>query len=117
MKKELTCIICPIGCQLTAEKNGDEIKVSGNTCPRGEKYAKDELICPKRTVTTTVKCSDGSVLPVKTKAPIPKEKMKECMEIINRATALLPIKLGDVIIKDVFGTDIVATTEKLTQEV
>ena len=69
MKRELTCIICPIGCQLTVEKTDDEIKVSGNTCPRGEKYAKD--IAP------------------------------------------LPIKTGDVIIKDVFGTDIIATTEKL----
>jgi len=112
MKRELTCIICPVGCQLTAEKIGEKITVSGNTCPRGEKYAIDELTNPKRTVTTTVRCTDGSVMPVKTKEPIPKEKMAECMKIVNTHIAPLPIKTGDVIIKDVFGTDIVATSEK-----
>ena len=111
--RELTCIICPIGCQLTVNQDGDKITVSGNTCPRGEKYAKDELTNPQRTVTTTVKCDDGSVLPVKTKTPIPKDKMMECMKIVNSHIAHLPIKTGDVIIEDVFGTDIIATTEKL----
>lgn len=112
MKRELTCIICPIGCQLSAEKDGEKITVTGNTCPRGEKYATDELTNPQRTVTTTVRCCDGSVLPVKTKGPIPKDKINECMRIINTHIAPLPIKTGDVIIKDVFGTDIVATAEK-----
>lgn len=113
MKRELTCIICPIGCNLTAETHGGEIIVTGNTCPRGAQYAKDELTNPKRTVTTTVMCSDKSIVSVKTKNPIPKEKMKDCMNIINSHIQDLPIKIGDVIIKDVFGTDIVATSEKL----
>ena len=113
MKRELTCIICPVGCQLTAENIDGTITVSGNTCTRGAEYAKNELINPVRSVTTTVRCSDGGVVSVKTKHPISKDKMFDCMKIINSYTADLPIKTGDVIIKNVFGTDIVATDEKL----
>lgn len=110
MKRELTCIICPIGCSLEVDiENGAVKKVKGNTCPRGKKYAETECISPMRTVTTTVRCDDGSVLPVKTDAPIPKEKMFELMEIVNNTVAHLPISLGDVIIEDVFGCNIVAT--------
>ena len=113
MKRELTCIICPVGCHLTAENVDGKIIVTGNTCERGSQYAKSELTNPVRTVTTTVRCADGSVISVKTKNPIQKSKMFDCMKIINSHTADLPIKIGDVIIKDVFGTDIIATCEKL----
>ena len=113
MKRELTCIICPVGCALTAEYVNGEIAVTGNNCKRGSEYAKNELTDPKRTVTTTVRCANGEVVSVKTKAPISKDKMSECMKIINSYTADLPIKIGDVIIKDVFETDIIATSEKL----
>ncbi|MBQ8005928.1 MAG: DUF1667 domain-containing protein [Clostridia bacterium] len=110
MKRELTCIICPIGCSLEVEiENGEVQSVKGNTCPRGKKYAETECIAPMRTVTTTVRCDDGSVLPVKTDSPIPKEKMFELMEIINNSIAHLPISIGDVIIENVFGCNIVAT--------
>ena len=55
MVKEYTCIVCPRGCHLTAEKvveNGTEtIKVEGNFCPRGVKDATEEMTCPMRTVT------------------------------------------------------------------
>ena len=109
MKRELTCIVCPIGCSLSVElDNGKVVSVSGNTCPRGEKYANEECTAPKRTITSTVKCDDGQLLPVKTDRTIPKENIFECMEIINKAVAHLPIKAGDVIIEDVFGSNIVA---------
>lgn len=109
MKRELTCIVCPIGCHITVEiENGEILSVSGNTCPRGEKYARTECIAPTRMLTTTIKCSDGSLLPVKTDNPIPKEKLFECMKIINQTIAPLPILAGDVIIEDVFGANIVA---------
>ena len=113
MKKELVCIVCPMGCSLVAEyENGKVLSVSGNTCPRGKAYAENECINPKRTVTTTVKCSDGSLIPVKTKDAIPKEKIFECMEIINKTITDLPICSGDVIIKDIYGTDIISCVNR-----
>ena len=113
MKRELTCIVCPVGCQLVAEiENGAVTSVSGNTCPRGKKYAEDECIHPMRTVTSTVKCSDGSVVSVKTDRTIPKDKIFECMKIINSTITDLPVCVGDVIIEDVFGSKVVATENK-----
>ncbi len=110
MKRKLTCIVCPLGCELQAEiENGCVLSVCGNTCPRGKKYAESECINPQRTVTSTVRCSDGSVVAVKTDRAIPKENMTECMKIINNTIAGLPISVGNVIIKDVFGANIVAT--------
>lgn len=108
-KRELTCIVCPIGCSLVAELcDGKVVSVTGNTCPRGKVYAETECVAPMRTITTTVKCKNGEMLPVKTSTPIPKEKMAEAMEIINKANPDLPISVGDVIIESVFGSKIVA---------
>lgn len=113
MERKLTCIICPLGCALTVEIEGKKvISVTGNTCPRGRKYAGSECTDPKRTVTSTVKCIDGSLVSVKTDTPIPKEKMTECMSLINKTVATLPIAIGDIIIEDVFGSRIVATQNR-----
>ena len=113
MERKLTCIVCPLGCQLTATLNGREVvKVEGNTCPRGAEYAKNECTNPQRTVTSTVRTEDGGLVSVKTDRPIPKEKMAECMALINKAVAKLPVSIGDVIVSDVFGSDIVATQNK-----
>ncbi len=110
MKRELTCIVCPIGCALTVELDGGKVvSVSGNTCPRGKAYAVDECIAPKRTLTTTVRCEGGELLCVKTATPIPKEKVHDAMKIINNAHPHLPISIGDVIIEDVYGSKVVAT--------
>jgi len=109
-KRELTCIVCPVGCSLSVELDGDKvISVSGNTCPRGLKYAEAECTAPVRTVTSTAKCEDGSVVSVKTDSAIPKEKMAECMELINKTVVKLPVSVGDVILSDVFGSNVVAT--------
>lgn len=113
MKRELTCIVCPQGCSLNIEiENGKILSVSGNTCPRGEKYAISECTNPERCVTSTVKCENGEVVSVKTDRPVPKDKVFECMEIINKQIVTLPISIGDVIISDVFGANIVATQNK-----
>jgi CxxC motif-containing protein len=111
MKRNLTCIVCPIGCSLEVEldENNNVLSVTGNTCPRGAKYAVSECTNPERVVTTTIMCDNGQVLPVKTNRPIPKSKIFECMAIINKHTCKLPISVGDIIISDVFGADIVAT--------
>ena len=109
MERKLTCIICPLGCEITVQvKDKKVISIMGNTCPRGKVYAETECVAPMRTITTTVKCKNGEMLPVKTSTPIPKEKMAEAMEIINKANPDLPISVGDVIIEEVFGSQIVA---------
>ena len=110
MKRELTCIVCPIGCSLSVDiQDGKVIDVKGNTCPRGKVYAENECVCPKRTITSSIALKNGEMLSVKTDKPIPKDKMKEVMKIINDASPVLPISVGDVIIENVFGSNIVAT--------
>lgn len=106
MKRNLTCIVCPIGCQLTATiENGTVTEVTGNTCPRGKQYAIDECTNPVRTITTTARTSNGGVIPVKTDKPIPKNLMFECMKEINRAVVNLPAGIGDVVIENILNTD------------
>ena len=113
MERKLTCIVCPLGCQLTVQLNGREVvKVEGNTCPRGAEYAHNECLSPQRTVTSTVRCENGGLVSVKTDRPIPKEKMAECMALINKAVAKRPVSIGDVIVENVFGSNIVATQNK-----
>ena len=112
MTRELTCIVCPMGCGLKVElENGNILSVSGNTCPRGKQYAINECTDPQRTVTSTMRCGNG-VVSVKTDRTISKDKMFECIKIINSHSAPLPIRIGDVIIEDVFGANIVATQNK-----
>ena len=118
MKKEtkLTCISCPLGCELTVttDESGENISVSGNICKRGEVYGIKEVTAPTRMVTSTVavRGSDKTVLPVRTKTDIPKGKIFDCMKEIIDAVADAPVDLGDVIIKDVAGTgvDVIATS-------
>lgn len=113
MTRELTCIVCPMGCTLNVELEGKNVvSVSGNTCKRGEEYAQNECTNPMRCVTSTVMTEDGTPVPVKTDRAIPKDKIAECMQKINNATARLPISVGDVIIENVFGSNIVATANK-----
>ena len=112
MKRELTCIVCPIGCQLSVTlENGVVTEVVGNTCPRGKQYAIDECTNPVRTITTTARTSDGGVIPVKTANPIPKDLMFDCMKEIDKAVVTLPAQIGDVVIKNLLGTgvDVVVT--------
>ena len=114
MKKELTCIVCPIGCRLCAEvnENNEVISVSGNTCPRGRVYAEAELTHPTRTLTTTVAVAgrDGMMLPVKTDKPISKENLLPAMEILRSVRVSLPIKIGEIVYPDLLGeANVVAT--------
>lgn len=111
MNKILTCIVCPLGCTLEVTKDeSGKVSVSGNTCPRGAVYGETELTNPQRTVTSTVRCTDGTIISVKTDRPIAKDKMEECMKMINNCNPHLPISVGDVIIDDVFGAKLVATS-------
>jgi len=112
MKRELTCIVCPIGCLLSVTlESGVVTEVTGNTCPRGKQYAIDECTHPVRTVTTTARTSDGGVIPVKTDRPIPKELMFECMQAIDSAIVSLPAHIGDIVIENLLetGANIIVT--------
>ena len=112
--RELTCVACPMGCQLTASiDNGVVVSVTGNTCPRGKKYAETECTHPVRPLTTTVKVEGGKhpVVPVKSADAIPKEKMFDCMKVLNTVCVKAPVKIGDVIVENICdtGVSIVAT--------
>jgi len=117
--RELTCICCPMGCQLKVELEGDEvISLTGNTCPRGDVYGRKEVVDPTRIVTSTVvvKNGDKARLSVKTANDIPKGKMAEVMKDIDKAVVNAPIKIGDVIIEDVAGTGVaVIATRNITK--
>ncbi|HHW48234.1 MAG TPA: DUF1667 domain-containing protein [Clostridiaceae bacterium] len=105
MIKNLTCIICPIGCNIEVEiKKGEIVSIKGYSCKRGEEYAKSECKNPLRTITTTVFTIDGKVLPVKTDKPVPKEKLFDCMKAIKSTKVSLPIEIGKVIIENIEGT-------------
>ena len=114
MKKDMTCVACPLGCQITVELEGNEvISVTGNTCKRGDAYARTEISNPVRSIHSTVKVANGEhpVVPCKTSGPIPKGAIFDVMKEINKVTVDAPVKIGDVFIADVCGTgvDIVAT--------
>ena len=112
--RNLTCIICPIGCSLEAEESGpDNLIVTGGRCPRGETYAQEEIRSPKRIVTATaaiqaVKETILSVrrVPVKTSSPCPKEKINSLLCDIYKMKLSLPVKTGDVIISNWNGSGI-----------
>lgn len=115
-KHDIVCIVCPVGCRLEVtepDTKDGEYTVTGNKCPRGEKYGKKELINPTRVLPTTVKINNGFLnrLPVRTNGEIPKGKIFEAMEVINNTVVEAPIKMGDVIIPDILGTgvDVVAS--------
>ena len=97
----IICITCPKGCRLSVdEENG--YKVTGNGCPRGEIYGKNELQHPVRVITSTVRI-EGAAVP---RLPLPKEKMFECMHLLDGITAKSPVRVGAVLAENILGTDV-----------
>jgi len=108
MTKTIKCITCPIGCDITVTAEGGTIlETSGNECKRGEEYASNEFLAPKRILTSVVKAEDYRlpVVSVRTSKAIPKHLMFECMEILRGITAKAPFMPGDVLVSNVLGTD------------
>lgn len=113
-KRELICIGCPMGCQMTVEMDGEKVlSVSGYTCPRGKVYAEKEVTNPTRIVTSTVKVVGGikERVSCKTAQDIPKAKIADVMKEINQAAVNAPVTIGDVLIENVAdtGVDVIAT--------
>ncbi len=111
MKRELTCIICPRGCLLTAEVENGAVTVRGNGCPRGATYAETECTHPQRTVTSTVRVAnrENTMVSVKTREPVDKADMFKVIKRLRAAAVNAPVAIGDIVLADVCGTDIVAT--------
>ena len=102
--KELTCIVCPRGCRLRVD---DEINVTGNACPRGEKYAINELTNPTRTITSSIRVTNRpyTLVSVKTDKPIPKDKMFDVMREIDNLSIEAPTHIGQIVKENILGLD------------
>ena len=111
MTRNLTCIICPRGCALTADITADGVIVTGNACPKGQEYAINECTNPVRTVTATVRVSNryNTMVSVKTVTPVAKDKMMDVMAALRNTRVEAPLAIGDVVLTDVCGSDIVVT--------
>lgn len=113
MSYEQICIVCPIGCHLQVNKEGDEIRVTGNRCPRGERYAMQEAICPMRTLATTIRIHNAihPLIPVITSKPVPKHKLFDIMKAVQALSIEAPIQVGQCLISNIAdsGADLLAS--------
>ena len=113
-EKEITCIICPIGCKILVRMDGSKLEVMrGYKCKKGIEYARNEVLDPRRMLTTSVlvKNGDWPLVSVKSSQPIPKEKVFSVLEEIKKTAVNAPVTLGKIVIKNVAdtGIDIIAT--------
>ena len=109
MEQIITCINCPVGCRMKVTLNDQKefISVEGNTCARGEKYARQECTLPLRMITAVIPCENSRTpLSVKTAQPVPKHLISQVMEQLKTVKVSAPVSLGQVILADVCGTGI-----------
>ena len=114
-QRELTCIGCPLGCALTVTlENGAVQSVQGNTCPRGDAYARKEVTAPTRIVTSTVRVTGGTLpaVSVKTAGDIPKGKIFDCVRALKDVAVPAPVRIGQVIVPDVADTGVAIVATK-----
>ena len=108
-ERKFICVSCPLGCGLTVtlDDSGEVSKVEGNTCARGASYARSEVKDPRRVFASTVRVKGGKlpVCPVRSKIPAPKGKLFEISEAVARLEVNAPVKIGQVLIHNVCGTD------------
>lgn len=108
MLKEITCIVCPNGCEMEVEEDGGKfISVIGHLCPKGEAYAKQELINPQRTISTSILIKDGELplASVRLTKPVPKKDIYRVMEEIKKITKTAPVQAGEIVISRILGLD------------
>ena len=111
---DLTCIRCPMGCAIHVEmENGQVVSVTGNTCPRGDAYARKEVTAPTRIVTSTVRVIGGTLAMVscKTRSDIPKGKIFDIIRALKAVEVAAPVVIGQVILPNAAdtGVDVIAT--------
>lgn len=114
--QDLYCIVCPNGCKLTVmSQNNEIIKVDGQKCNRGKTYALQEIRDPQRILTSTVKITNNNtkfLLPVRSDKSISKKLLFKAMNEINKIKVTIPVKCGDIIIKNILGTNVNIISEK-----
>ncbi len=116
MKKDIICTVCPMGCVIHVEgENGVINSIEGFSCPRGKKYGENEFISPVRILTSTAKIKGAKtpLVAVRSKAPVPKDKLFDCMAEIRKLELTAPVKRGDILIKDICstGVDIISSAD------
>ncbi|MBE5817380.1 MAG: DUF1667 domain-containing protein [Clostridiales bacterium] len=124
MKKIITCIACPRGCQIevSLDDNNTVTGVIGNLCPKGKDYSVQEVTQPQRMLTTTVRVNNGVYpsVPVKTQSPIPKESIMQAIHELSKVCVSAPVFAGDIILENVAdsGVNVIATynNPKITEE-
>ncbi len=110
---ELTCIVCPVGCRIKVETADNKIELSGQGCRRGEEYAQSEITAPQRVLTGIIKLEgNNKVLPVKTKAPIPKELIFKAISELKEVSIKPPVKFGQVVKNNLAGTGVALIATK-----
>ena len=115
LERKMTCITCPTGCQLEVPRNADgELSITGAQCRRGEVYARNEILDPRRVLTTTVRIRNGSLplLPVRTTEAVPKELLADAMRILAKVEVTAPVRTGDVILPNILDTGIDVTASR-----
>jgi CxxC motif-containing protein len=123
--KQITCIICPIGCRVSIETSNDtsqpDFIFSGNQCKKGMEFAKTELMFPVRTLTTTVRTvfAHVPVVPVRTNTEVPKEKIPEIMKELSKIIISNNIGIGEKLVTNILNTecDIILTSDLLRKEI
>jgi len=109
MSRKLICIECPQGCSLEVALEGNKVvSVTGNTCPRGDKYARSEIENPVRTFTSSVLAEelDIKMLPVRTSGPIPKAGLLPAMREVKKILVSAPVETGAVLAENFMGTGV-----------
>jgi CxxC motif-containing protein len=114
--QHFTCINCPSGCLLTVrEMPSGHVHVEGYSCREGLHYGKEEFSDPRRIVTGTIKIRGGilPVLPVRTTAGVPRDRVRALYGSLRGITAKAPVRCGQIILKNVGNTkaDLVATRD------
>lgn len=119
-KRELICIGCPMGCLMTVTMDsGTVLSIEGNTCKRGDDYARREVVSPTRMLTTTVPVIGGErdTVPVKTSGEVPKPRLLDCARALRDVKLTAPVKAGDVILPNILdtGVDVIAVRDVKAQ--
>ena len=111
MKGEFLCVVCPNGCAIEAEFTTDKppklLRASGQRCPRGLDWVRQEIENPMRTIASSVLVQNGDFIAasVRTATPIPLEKVGAVMAAIRNQYPEAPLYIGQVLIENVAGTD------------
>lgn len=116
--KTITCTVCPLGCDMTVSGDCAAVtSIEGAGCKRGETYGAGEFLAPARILTTSVRVTGAScpLAPVRSRGPIPKEQLFDCMELLRSVQLRAPAALHDVVVPNILGTGVDVITSAAVQ--